>query len=490
VTAVNDPARPDARSIAAPRAAVTAWSQARGWKPLPHVLLAAAFALAWTVLSICRTLRGDDMSYDTAIFSEAVKGWATLGAPIADIKGAGYNLLGDHWSPILAILAPVWWVWPSPLMLVTVQALLFGWSVGVVSDTAARSTTRGRGVAIGLAYGLSFGLQRAVDSGFHEIAFAVPLLALVMRQLLRGRPERAVYWALPLLLVKEDLGLTVAALGVLIAVRRPHRWLGLLLAVIGLASTVADVLVFIPHFNAGHRYDYWAKVPGGSLAHVGGWRLVLGLVWPLIKWQTFGWTVGVTGFLCLRSHYMALAAPMLLWRFTSSNPIYWGTSWHYGAPLMPIVFLAAVDGLGRLEVSRVRWQRRYWFQVVPVMVAAGVACTVALPLGVTGLVNAGTYPFGGRASAMAAADAVIPPGVVVSADVAQGSLLAARDRVFFVGDSKVDAKRPDFIAMDAGWWRPSMDLVGWASQRYSGARYRIVFQRGDFTVLRFVSAVP
>src|SRR5690625_6881131 len=59
---------------------------------------------------------------------------------------------------------------------------------------------------------------------FHEIAFAVPLLALSLTALLRGRVAATVAWAAPLVLVKEDLGLTVAVLGVIIALRqRSHR---------------------------------------------------------------------------------------------------------------------------------------------------------------------------------------------------------------------------------------------------------------------------
>ena len=66
---------------------------------------------------------------------------------------------------------------------------------------------------IGAAYGLSWGLQQMIDFDFHEIAFAVPLLACSLSALLRGRTRAAVLWALPLVFVKEDQGFTVAAIG-------------------------------------------------------------------------------------------------------------------------------------------------------------------------------------------------------------------------------------------------------------------------------------
>ena len=54
-----------------------------------------------------------------------------------------------------------------------------------------------------------------VNFDFHEIAFAVPLLAFSLSALVRGRARATMWWALPLVLVKEDQGFTVAAIGAL-----------------------------------------------------------------------------------------------------------------------------------------------------------------------------------------------------------------------------------------------------------------------------------
>jgi hypothetical protein len=61
---------------------------------------------------------------------------------------------------------------------------------------------------------------------FHEIAFAVPLLACSLSALVRRRPRAAAAWALPLVFVKEDQGLTVAAIGlVMIAPQAGRAWI-------------------------------------------------------------------------------------------------------------------------------------------------------------------------------------------------------------------------------------------------------------------------
>lgn len=473
MTAVSDPARPISRP--------TAVRLLR--RPSAPVWLAIGFTAAWTVLAICRTLRGDDFTYDTAIFTEAVKGWAH-GSPFVPLKGM--NLLGDHWSPILALLAPAWWVWPSPLMIVTAQAVLFGVSVWVVADTAVQILGKSRGLSLAIAYAASFGLQNAIAAGFHEIAFAVPLLALVGRQLLLQRPDRAAVWSLPLLLVKEDLGLTVAALGLLLAARYDRRLLGLLLAAVGLAATAAEVSVLIPAFNPHHAYAYWSELPAQST----GWQQITALASPSVKVQTLAWTFGVTGFLCLRSPIVLLTVPTLLWRFASNHASYWGITWHYSAVLMPVVFLAAADGWQRLVVSPRPELRAYVRQAPGIVLAVAAFATFTQPNSLTDLFNWGTYPHGPHTAALLAADKVVPPGVTVAADTAQLSLLAAKDTVTWAANSDpqvVFDPRPDYIVTDNTWWPLGANTVSTMDHLHPGATYRIVFQQDGVYVLKRVS---
>ena len=160
-------------------------------------------------------------SWDLGIFEQAIRAYAHLHAPVVDLKGPGFNVLGDHFSPVTALLAPVYRVFPSPVTLLVAQAALFALSAVPVTRAAATPPRPTRGLALGLAYGLSWGIQRAVDFDFHEMCFAVPLIAFSLEALLAGRWRRALLWALPLVLVKEDLGVTVAAIALVVALRRP-----------------------------------------------------------------------------------------------------------------------------------------------------------------------------------------------------------------------------------------------------------------------------
>ena len=221
--------RPGGRNATAQQApAADAARPAAASRPdwVPWLIALAVFA-GYTIISVSRYLRLDPGSWDLGIFTEYVKQLAHLHAPVVNIHGAGFNLFGDHFQPIVGLIAPLFLIFPSAATLLVAQALLTAVSVIPVSRAAEARLGTAAGRMIGAAYGLSWGLAQMIDFDFHEIAFAVPLLACSLSALLRGRTRAAVLWALPLVFVKEDQGFTVAALGIVLMLtsvsRRPEQ---------------------------------------------------------------------------------------------------------------------------------------------------------------------------------------------------------------------------------------------------------------------------
>ncbi|MFF4817525.1 DUF2079 domain-containing protein [Kitasatospora sp. NPDC001309] len=317
--------------------------------------LAAVFAALYTCVGVNRHRRGLTKAYDLGIFEQAVRAYADGQAPIVPLKAPGYDLLGDHFHPLLAVLAPAYRAFPSPLTLVVAQALLMALAVVPLTRWAHQVAGPRVALLVGCATGASWGIVRAAADDFHEIAFAVPLLAFAATALGRRRPRAAALWSLPLLLVKEDLGLTVAAVGLLIAhqARQDRRTPlpGLALALIGVAATALTLLVVLPAFNPNGGFDYWQQLDAGGGQAAPLWTLPLRLCWPPIKWLLLFLLAATTGFLGLRSPLALLCAPTLAWRLLSTNPHYWGVSYHYSAVLMPIAFAALVDAVQRAHAS-------------------------------------------------------------------------------------------------------------------------------------------
>jgi uncharacterized membrane protein len=383
-----------------PRAASEPTTSVAGTRPdpVPWLIALATFA-AYTTLSVARYMRLNPGSWDLGIYTQYVWQLAHLHAPVVAIRGPGFDLLGDHFQPIVALVAPFFRLFPTPVTLLVAQALLA--AVSVVPVCRAARVLLGTGVSrmIGVAYGFSWGLQEMIIFDFHEIAFAVPLLACSLSALVRRRPRAAAAWALPLVFVKEDQGLTVAAIGLVMIALAAGAWVrrrrerpagprvamagsavagagsldgggagdsagawaaaGAVLVIWGLGWSALAIGVIIPHFNPAHHYMYWSDggvlSPGGGHISAGGLLAQLARGSP-VKLRTIALVLLPVAFVALRSPLAALAGPDLALRFLSTNSNFWGTQWHYSATLMPIVFVAAIDGLARIQARAARRQ--------------------------------------------------------------------------------------------------------------------------------------
>ncbi|MFF4158449.1 DUF2079 domain-containing protein [Streptomyces sp. NPDC001678] len=447
----------------------------------PYWVGAALFVL-YTTLSVSRHLRMLTMSWDLGIFEQAIRAYAHLRAPIADLKGPGTNILGDHFSPVTALIAPLYRVFPTPVTLLVVQAALFALSAVPVTRLAAHLLGRGRGLAIGIAYGLSWGIQRAVEFDFHEIAFAMPLLAFSLEALVRRRWTAAVLWAAPLALVKEDLGVTAATIGAVILLRlrgtgRDPKATALAsgLVAFGLAATALALGVIIPGFNNSGSYDYWNKLSGdgGPAPTIPLDTAVRTLLWILLP---------TTGLLALRSPVLLVALPTLGWRFASHDDHYWGTDWHYSAVLMPIVFIALTDALTTTRGAGRRWLRRYAHQLPAAVLAAALALCASLPL--YSLTVPDTYRIPEGVKAAERLFDRIPDNATVEADITPISRLVHRCRVFWIGDTRGIV--PDYIALRVTDGRTAQDLVEDARHRHPGAVFTVLGTESGYAVLRHV----
>ncbi len=456
--------------------------------PLRRYLITGAVLCGlYFLYSYLQYSRFGSPSWDLGIFEQEVRAYADLRAPIVDIKGPGYLILGDHFSPIVALLAPLYWLWPSAESLLFAQAAFFALGAVVVGRTTQQLLGGRSGLCVTVAYGLSWGIQEAVKSDFHEIAFAVPLLALVCRALLLRRWTAAVLWSLPLVLVKEDLGATVAVVGFLLFVYG-RRLQGALLAAFGVAAFVVTLMVLIPAASSAGTYDYWQKIDKNGEQDVSMLDSVLGVLNSADKIEMLVFLVGITAFMALRSPLTLLIVPTLGWRLLSQDSNHWGMVWHYSAILMPVLFLAMADGVRRSRASDRPWLVSYAKVVVPVSVAIAVAMTQHLPL--RDLLRPDSYSTDARTEAAREALKAIPAGARVETDITLMAHLTSDRTVYWVGGAPGTA--PDIVAinLDFGWSRPIQDPVAYAEQLHPEARYRLKHRGGSFVVMERTTPEP
>lgn len=407
---------------------------------LPGLLLAAAVMALYTYYSLQQMKHWVTPSWDLAIFTQMAQAYSHFSVPIVPIKGPDFNLWGDHFHPILVLLGPIYALFPSPTTLLVVQNALVAFaSFAIVRFTqrafalaqkAELATTgtaesaqnanlvkyRGviptiTGLLLGAGFALSFGVQQAIAAQFHEVAFAVPLLAMSLGYLVLASrvsgTERARYlayacwWSLPIAFVKEDMGITVAAIGLIIFIRT--GWLSIAVDILmprlsagtpapmrtrmqqlysswartpavaestmvmmwGVFWSAVAIYVILPYFNSGGNFDYADKV-NFSAALGDPFGSALQMLSNNTKLATLGLLLITGAVLWVISPLAAIALPTLAWRLLSTMESYWASTWHYSLVLMPVVFLALLDAVVRVRYGVVP-------AAIPVRSAARVA---------------------------------------------------------------------------------------------------------------------
>jgi uncharacterized membrane protein len=313
-----------------------------------------------------------DTSYDLVIFDQAVRSYSHFQPGISIMKGLhngfgpNFSVLGDHWSPILAVLAPLYWIFDGPQTLLVAQAVLLALAIPPLWVFTRRAFGGGQKATIAaylvcVAYALSWPIAAALAFDFHEAAFAPVLTAVALERLQAGRLRTALIALGALLLVKEDMGLFVAGIGIYLAVARPRVVRNQLvvagaLVAGGLAATFISTFLLIPAFGGRSGY-YWAyNALGGNVSQAAGHAITHPgtalhlLVTPDVKVYTVLWLFGAFCFLSLRSPIALATIPLLLERMLADKfPAWWGTADQYNSYLVVVLICAAVDGAARLD---------------------------------------------------------------------------------------------------------------------------------------------
>src|SRR5215469_11159809 len=504
--------------------------------------LTAVVAAAYAVFALGLYNTFQTSSYDLVIFDEAMQSYAHFHPGISLIKGIHngfgphFSILGDHWSPILAALTPLYWIHSGPVTLLVAQAVLFALAIPplwVFTRRAFGGGESGRrgwksvvaAYLVSVAYALSWPIASALAFDFHEVAFAPVLMAVALERLQAGRLRTALIALGALLLVKEDMGLLVAGIGVYLAVTRPRMVPRQLLAggaliVAGIADTVLATYVLIPAFGGRSGY-YWAYTALGHNVPQAAWHLITHpassltlLITPQTKLVTVVWLFGAFCFLPLLSPITLAAIPLLLERMLGSVfPAWWSTQFQYNAFLVVILVCAAVDGAARLD----RWiaaGRRTGPAADAGKPPAGASASVregsarrgagsvalgcAVAMAIVAVCLVPVFAFGAaldpsfyhrdaQMKAAAAADAHVPDGVTVEAAGHLGPQLSARDTVLLWNGAGESPLRPPWVVADVA--RPTLSFRSLQQQRERVAYlehtgYRVVFQRKGYVVLQ------
>ena len=399
----------------------------------------AAYAAAFAALSVLRHDAFETGRFDLGNMVQAV--WSTAHGhllQVTNLHGVQVSRLAAHVDPILVLFAPLWWIWPSPSLLLTAQAVVV--ALGALPlYWLARKYTGSERAALG--FSLGYLLYPATEwmtlNEFHPVALACPLLLFAIWYLDEDQLVPFAIFAVLAALTREEIPLVIAGLGIWYAISR-RRWLaGGTIAVVGIAATAVATQVVIPHFNHGSGSSFYRRYDavGGSAAGIvkkaftdpgrllsvafdhRGVHYLLDLLLP------------IAGLALLAPLLLVALVPELALNLLSSVDAQSSIHYHYVAGEIPILFAAAAMGAGKLG----RW--------------AGVAATVVVLAALVGNYRLGPIPIwrfvpGGqtlqaRSMEVTRHDRIaerelrlIPPNARVTATNALGAHLSERKWIF------------------------------------------------------------
>lgn len=334
-------------------------------KKLLFILFAILFTLL-SALSIMRHLSFSSGASDLGIFAQAIWNTARGNILFSSLKG-NINLLGDHFEPILLLTAPLYMLWPSPLVLLILQSFLLASAI-IPLYLIAKIKLNARLLifALIISYILSRPLRGVGLSDFHPECFILPLLFWGYYFLLTRKNLLLSVTIFFLLLCKEDIALIVSALGIFALFFEKRPKLGASLFVLGLIAWIIETKAVIPFFNPKGVYPYMDRLPFGltyadnikSVAANPG--LFLRLIADKNKIEYCVKLLGPLGFFPLLSpaHYVLIAAPLIrnILPMDLNFSGHYNISSHYAANIIPFVYVSAIYGAAWLS-GKIRHKR-------------------------------------------------------------------------------------------------------------------------------------
>ncbi len=295
------------------------------------------------------------------LFDQGVWHYSRLEAPYSSLKG--YSLLGDHFTPILIAIAPLYWLWNGPETLLVVQVLAVMSGV-FPAYWLARQQLKGYHFYPAFFYALFFGVQAALDFDFHSDSLAAAAIIWALWAFeARYTGRYLVFWAIALL-CKETypVYLSFWALYAIISGRQRGLHLGLLVG--GFVLFFVELNLILPIF-AGRPYYYtdygdlgqsMGEVVINSLQHPERlFNALFGNDSKLVTWAVYLLACG--GAILVRPALLLILLPNIIERFLNPSPPRWSLYFHYSIILAPFYTYAVILALNWYERSEGRWRK-------------------------------------------------------------------------------------------------------------------------------------
>ncbi len=325
--------------------------------------VATAFVALFTLVALQMHATFATSAYDLGLFDQGFWRYSQLLPNFNTVRGM--NLLGDHFSPISLIFAPLYRIHADIGWTFLLQSLSVALG-GIMLAALVHHYLPNRpwlALGVALAYWLHPAVHNTLLWQYHEIALASGLYVVLIWSYLKDRRAIFLVTLLLLLACREDMPFTLVAFGVVALIDRRWRYaawtIGLSVLWWLLATRVAmPLLNGVGYFRASHGAVFLVisnldnpafyierLTRPESLAYL--WKVAV--------------PAGILGLLAPRYLLPALptlGANMLLGDYNTK------LMYHYSVSVMPFFFWSAIVAMQRISAWRDGTSWRRWSPVV------------------------------------------------------------------------------------------------------------------------------
>jgi uncharacterized membrane protein len=317
---------------------------------ISHLIL--GFIILYFLLGAYRHFVFHSAAWDMGIFAQASWQYSRWEMGYNSVRAVG-PLLADHFHPILMAIGPLYRIWPQPYLLLIVQAFstaIAAWPIYKVAKRRLDDEFLAR--ALSLSYLCFWGVLGAITFDFHPIVLILPFLAFAYYFLEEGKKVPLLFMVLCMLLIEEDMILTVLAFGLYLLIFRREWFTGTAISIVSLGWFLAVTQVIIPGIRTSdylywQHYAYLGPTMGAAILKLitHPYLLIKYLFIPKIKIALILALLAPFCMLPLLGSFSLVGLPYLVQRLLSDYSAHWKFSYHYNALFGVILTFATVEAI-------------------------------------------------------------------------------------------------------------------------------------------------
>lgn len=268
--------------------------------------------------------------------------------------------LGNHMRVILFLIAPIYVIFQSPILLLVLQSIALGLGAYPIYKIASEELNKKFALIFAFAYLFYPALGYLNLYEFHPVAFAACFLLFMFYYLRKNNFRMFLIFAILAMFCQENIALIIIMSGLYAFIsKKSARWI-IFPVVLGAIYFWLCIFFIQPHFNNGdisyislynHFGQSFPEIIKNIILHP-----INTLCFILTKWKIL-FMFQLLGPLCFLSllspAVLLISLPLLLQHLLSSRITEWVIYYHYTAELIPFIFISAIYGAKRVMMINI-----------------------------------------------------------------------------------------------------------------------------------------